>query len=142
MPYFLEGQYVGDDEDLSDDLKQEIQNLFESDVMRQIQMDYFAKDLTAVLDDLTRIFGQREPRAWQVAWAMDLKTQQGRFPTDTSIKRIRKNLTSSSTQQRHAHLLSIIRWHDAECQSGDAAGVALDYLSLLSKLAEDPARRC
>lgn len=121
---FLRRHYVGPENQLSPDLKVEVDRLFESDTMRQIQVDYFARSLTTVLDDLNRVFQKRAPAAWQVAWAMDLKTQQDRFPTDTSIKRIRALLKEQV--ERRNRLVGIIKWYEGLCQSGDAEGVRYD----------------
>lgn len=124
---FLLSQYAGEDYHLASDFEGEVNALFESDVMRQIQVDYFARNLTRVLDDLNRVFQQRAPRAWQVAWAMDLKTQQNKFPTDSSIKMERNAIATSTLQQRQDRLLAIIDWYDALCRTGEVGGVRLDY---------------
>jgi len=123
---FLENQYVGANKGLSPELKSEVDNLFNSLVMRQIQVDYFARNLTRVLDDLERIFGATEPAAWQVAWAMDLKTQQNRFPADASIKRIREELSQQGLGKRRERLDGIIEWYHGLCKSGNAEGVQHD----------------
>lgn len=124
---FLRAHYVGGDSHLDAGLEKEIGDLFQFPAMRQVQIDYFARTLTTVLDDLSRVFQRREPGAWQVAWAMDLKTQQGRFPTDASIKRIRLAMAAESVQQRRDGLLAIIEWYEGLCGSGDVAGVQRDY---------------
>jgi hypothetical protein len=84
--------------------------------MRQIQVDYFARALTTVLDDLGRVFSQRAPGGWQVAWAMDLKTQQGRFPKDDQIRRVRKELPSLQPEARQERLFNIVKWYGDLCQ--------------------------
>ena len=66
---FLKTQYMRDGA-LQPAFKAETDRLFESDVMRQIQVDYFARSLTTILDDLSRIFHTAQPEAWMVAWAM------------------------------------------------------------------------
>lgn len=124
---FLRSQYIGDADHLSADFELEVNELFESEAMRQIQVDYFVRNLTRVLDDLNRVFQQREPRAWQIAWAMDLKTQQGKFPSDSSIKRIRKSLVHATLQERQGMLLGIVEWYEGLCRSGDVGGVRFDY---------------
>jgi hypothetical protein len=123
---FLENQYVGANQDLSPEFKSEVDNLFNALVMRQIQVDYFARNLTRILDDLNRVFGATEPAPWQVAWAMDLKTQQDRFPKDKSIIRIRKELSQETLDERKDRLNGIIEWYEGLCRSGSAEGVRLD----------------
>ncbi len=122
---FLQSQYVGERRDLSEGLKTEIDRLFESDTMRQIQLDYFARNLTKVLDDLDRVFQADRPAAWQVAWAMDLKTQQGRFPTDTSIRKTRE-LLRAQPDSRKEFLTGIVLWYDGLCRTGLVDGVKRD----------------
>lgn len=125
---FLTSQYIGEDHHLSDRFQDELSRLFEHPTMRQIQLDLFIKKLTAVLDDLNRIFQQREPQAWQVAWAMDIRTQQGnRFPTDRAIRRIRNTMRVSTAQERQGHLLAIVRVYGDSSETGDSAGTRLDY---------------
>lgn len=124
---FLQSQYVGSHKQLSKAFADELNSLFESPVMCQIQVDYFGRALTSVLDDLSRVFDLRYPTAWQIAWAMDLKTQQNRFPDDLAIKRIRKKFAEATAQQRQDFLLGIVEWYDGLCRSGDADGCQLDF---------------
>lgn len=117
---FLTEQYVGANRDLKPALKRELDQLFNFPVMRQLQVDYFGRSLTRVIDDLQRVFAESSPEAWQVAWAMDLKTQQGRFPTDASIKRIRA-LRTAMPSERQQKLIGVIDWYRGECTTGNAA---------------------
>lgn len=57
---------------------------------------------------------------------MDLKTQQDRFPTDASIRRIREAQLKEQVEMRRSRLAGIIGWYQGLCQSGDAAGVQYD----------------
>jgi len=122
---FLKTQYMRDGA-LQPAFKAETDRLFESDVMRQIQVDYFARSLTTILDDLSRIFHTAQPEAWMVAWAMDLKTQQGRFPSDNSIARVRKDLMTLELPQRKVKLFGIVSWYKATCDIGYSSGVKED----------------
>lgn len=123
---FLRANYVGKNNELSEDLKKEVDTLFESEVMRQLQVDYFARDLTKILDDLGRVFQAQEPAAWQVAWAMDLKTQQGRFPSDSAINSVRKKLDNDSSDIRAERLAAVVLWYEGLCRSGFEEGVSHD----------------
>jgi hypothetical protein len=122
---FLMSQYDANN-NLLPGFKAEADRLFESDLMRQIQVDYFARRLTSVLDDLNRLFHHPKPEAWQVAWAMDLKTQQGRFPTDRSIAETRNEIMTLELTERKKRLTGIVEWYKAQCDAGDSDGVKLD----------------
>lgn len=123
---FLQSHYVGKDKELDPSLKGELDKLFESDEMRQLQIDYFARDLTKILDDLQRVFRSKEPAAWQVAWAMDLKTQQGRFPSDSAISSVRKKLDTDTGNARQERLAGVVLWYAGLCGTGFEDGVKLD----------------
>src|SRR5438874_2576643 len=62
---FLQTQYVGPQANLTQDFKEEVDRLFESSTMRQLQVDYFGRSLTTVLEDLGRVFQEEQPAAWQ-----------------------------------------------------------------------------
>lgn len=124
---FLANLRFGKQEQLQQDFKEEINALFNSQPMRQIQIDYFARNLTRVLSDLDRIYQSSKPKAWQVAWAMDIKTQQGnKFPTDNNIRRIKELTRSASHEERHRRLSGVIKWYDGLCDEGTSDGVRLD----------------
>lgn len=125
--YFLQKHLEGKSKRLSPDLKLEVDNLFESPLMRQIQLDYFTKSIESVLDDINRVFQTRSPAKWQVAWAMDLKTQQGRFPTDKKIKAVKAQFASETREQRRTNLKGDIEWYVGLCQSGEVTGVSNDW---------------
>ncbi len=108
------------------DFKSELEALFDSAEMRQIQVDRFGRALTSVLDDMDRVF-KTHYAAWQIAWAMDLKTQQGRFPKDSSIRQVREEIRKSEVPVRKEHLMRFINWYESESRSPYAIGVKGDW---------------
>ena len=81
------------------DMAHELEALFNSDAMVQVQVDRFLSILTSVGSDLKRLFGDGVPSPLKVKWAMDTKIQQGSFPTDVDIRLFRArsaNFTASA----------------------------------------------
>lgn len=111
---------------LKADFATEVEALFNSVPMRQIQVDHFARSLQSVLDDLERVFAIDRPKTWQIAWAMDLKTQQSRFPTNDSISKIRKQRESQVVDERKSRLNGVVKWYEGLCESGTSEGIRLD----------------
>lgn len=112
---FLNSVYDSSPSGLKLDFNNEVDALFNFETMRQIQLDYFVETLTRTLDDLQRVFGNKTPAAWQVAWAIDLKTQQGHFPVDRDINRVRKELPGLPGDARKKKLASIVTWYYGLC---------------------------
>lgn len=112
--------------DLQDHFKQEVQALFESEGMIQIQMDAFVTLVTRVVSDLKRLFPRTSPNGRQIKWAIDMKVQQGGFPGDADIQRIRQRHANRPPAEQQKNLLSILRWYQGLCQSVDQDGVRLD----------------
>ena len=85
---------------LTPTLKRELDQLFESDSMIQVQVDTFVRLLESVQDDLTRLFAGR-PSVRQIKWAIDTKVNQGSFPKDPNIKRMREKVAKFVHEMRH-----------------------------------------
>jgi hypothetical protein len=83
---------------LQDAFKVELDTLFESDAMIQIQVDAFVKVLTSVRSNLGRLFPGRPPTPREVKGAIDTAVQQGTFPGDADVKRVRE----SAKRARHS----------------------------------------
>lgn len=111
---------------LSTSLKQEFDALFESDAMVQVQVDYYVRLLTSVKDDLLRLFKGATPTPRQIRWAIDTKVQQGGFPGNADIDRVRKRYGSLSAKEKVAAMLAITTWYDGLCHTIDQGGVQLD----------------
>jgi hypothetical protein len=111
---------------LSPTLKAELDMLFESDAMTQIQTDAFVSLLSSVVSDLRRVFPAMPITPTRIKWAIDTKVQQGGFPGDADIQRIRDRWRSVSVENRRAFIASVIRWYDGLCRSVDQDGVRLD----------------
>jgi hypothetical protein len=123
---FLSSNYRG--KKLAPDFQKEVDDLFESKEMRQIQLDMFAAKLTSVLDDVRRVFGEKKLVPWRIAWAMDLKTQQDRFPGDTDIKKLRVALDGAAAERRTSWLLGTLEWYRLQIDSPHAQeGVRKDW---------------
>ena len=112
---------------LEPNLKLEMDSLFNSTPMLQVQLDEFARLVTSVKDDLLRLFGPENISALKIKWAIDTKVQQGRFPTDNSVRRMRERSAGLSLDRQRAILLSIVQWYSGLCGSLDQDGTRLDY---------------
>jgi hypothetical protein len=145
---FLKSKMTGSKRDLDAELKKEIDALFNNASMRQIQLDYFARSVTSVLSDLARVFETNHPAPWQVAWAVDLKTQQGnKFPTDKNIQRIRQEGETLAVDERKKRLNGVIKWYEGLCESGSSQGIKFDcpynvktWPTLVDRAVEEKAR--
>ena len=116
---FLKSKMSGQSQQLDVDFRSEIDALFNHPVMRQIQLDYFSRAITSVLSDLARVFETSEPAPWQVAWAVDMKTQQGnKFPTDRNISRIRQDSESLPPEDRRRRLVGVVKWYEGFVRIG------------------------
>jgi hypothetical protein len=107
---------------LTKTFQDEFNALFESDEMIQTQMDRFIGFLESVRDDLVRVFPNKIPSMRQIKWAIDTKVQQGGFPADADIARMRNawsNLTEGDRQQK---LLSLIKWYEGLANAPDQDG--------------------
>lgn len=124
---FLLSNMIGKNYALKKDFKKELDALFNDPVMRQIQIDYFARAVTSVIYDLARVYATTNPAPWQVAWAVDVKTQQGdKFPTDKNIKKIREQIDTLSIEERSKRIYGVIKWYDGLCDSGTSEGIKYD----------------
>lgn len=110
---------------LTPTLKKELDALFESNSMIQVQLDYFVRLLEAVQDDLSRLF-DGHPTVRQIKWAIDMKVNQGSFPKDPNIKRMREKLAKASADSRKKALLSLVQWYEGHCNSMDQDGIRFD----------------
>lgn len=116
-----------DQGNLHTEFKKEVDALFSSQTMKQIQVDYFARTLTSALSDLDRVFMTARPKGWQIAWTMDVKTQQGdNFPTDKNIKKIRNQTQAEPTETRINYINSALNWYQSLCDDGLSEGIRLD----------------
>jgi hypothetical protein len=111
---------------LNTDFKSEVDALFESNIMIQIQTDVFVTLLTGVISDLKRLFPGGVSNLKQIKWAIDTKVQQGGFPGNEDIARVRKRYTQLDFTKRRNNLLNILQWYSGLCRSIDQDGVSLD----------------
>ena len=95
--------------------RSEVNALFESPFMRQVQLDVFVKSLGSIASDLTRLFPDRkEFDSRQIGWAIDTKTQQGPggFPKLASVDRFRASIKEMNPAERREALLSMVDWYE------------------------------
>ena len=114
------------------DFQAEVNKLFDSDLMTQIQADIYIKLLGSVSSDLKRIFTDK-PTTLQVKWAIDTKVQQGEFPKDSDLKRVREKLLVANDENFQKHLIGIITWYKGLCMTLDQDGTKYDYLYNVEK---------
>jgi hypothetical protein len=110
---------------LTPTLKRELDQLFESDQMIQVQVDTFVRLLESVQDDLTRLFAG-QPSVRQIKWAIDTKVNQGSFPKDPNIKRMREKVAKANAEGRKKALLGLVQWYEGHCNSMDQDGIRYD----------------
>jgi hypothetical protein len=108
-------------------LESELNALFESDGMIQIQMDGFVALVESVKDDLTRLFGRQSITPLKIKWAIDTKVQQGHFPGDADVARVRTGWDKVSSEDRTEKLRRIVQWYEALANSIDQGGVNRDW---------------
>jgi len=100
--------------------------LFETDLMLQVQTDTYVKLLRSVQADLARVFpsGPITPR--KIKWAIDTKVQQGGFPPDDDLLRVRLKMLSLTDAQRALRLKALVRWYAALGDTIDQDGIVYD----------------
>jgi hypothetical protein len=113
--------------DLVSSLRNELDSLFESDPMVQIQMDRFVALLESVKDDLHRLFADQEASVRRIKWAVDTKVQQGGFPEDRDVKRYRNTWMHFSSSEKAEKLRSLLLWYEGLSRSADQGGIRLDW---------------
>jgi hypothetical protein len=107
--------------------KGEVDAVFETDLMVQIEVDYFVRTLGSVKSDLARIFPGQRPSPREIKWAIDTKVQQGAFPADADIARLKAQWDKlAEPAQRTDALLSLMDWYRGLCNSVDQGGVDKD----------------
>lgn len=107
-------------------VREEFDNLFNSETMIQIQVDRFIALVQSVSDDLSRIFPSEHVTSLKVKWAIDTKTQQGSFPGNADIARTRKSLASASAERKRVSIAGIVHWYEGLCSTIDQGGIWRD----------------
>lgn len=117
----------GPDGNLNPVIKGELTVLFESDEMVQVQTNFYVQLLEAVRLDLKRVFPNGPYTMRKVRWAIDTKVQQGGFPGDEDLGRLRKKLAVLPADQKWPRLRAIFDWYKALGDTIDQDGVGRDY---------------
>lgn len=112
---------------LSPPLAAELTALFESDPMLQVQTDAYVALLDQVRLDVLRIFAGETITPRKVRWAIDTRVQQGGFPADEDIARLRAKLAALPDGERAPRLRAIVDWYGALARTIDADGIAADW---------------
>jgi hypothetical protein len=105
----------------------EFNALFESDTMLQVQLDTYLVLLEAVRQDLLRVFPGQQIGLRKVRWAVDTKVQQGGFPLDEDLARLRRKLAAMPEAERWDRLAAIFQWYGALARTIDQDGVQRDW---------------
>lgn len=111
---------------LKDDFSSEMNALFESDLMTQIQADNYVKILTSVTSDLKRLFPKKTPSPLQTKWAIDTKVQQGGFPDNKDLNRIRDKIRNLPSDRSKGALYAVLKWYEGLCEGIDQQGTEYD----------------
>lgn len=117
----------GADGKLNPVLRGELTALFESDAMLQVQLDTYLVLLEGVRQDLLRVFPGETITPRKVRWAVDTKVQQGGFPLDADLARLRGKLAAMPEGERWDRLAAIFAWYGALARSIDQDGVQRDW---------------
>ena len=105
----------------------ELTAIFESDAMLQVQTDAYVALLLEVRADLLRVFAGQPITMRKVRWAIDTKVQQGFFPADEDLARLRGKLAAMPEAERWDRLRAIFAWYEALSRTIDQDGVGRDY---------------
>lgn len=117
----------GTDGKLNPVILAELTALFESDAMLQVQTDAYTAMLIEVRSDLLRVFAG-QPISWRkVRWAVDTRIQQGFFPADEDLARLRGKLAAMPARERWDRLRAIFAWYEALSRTIDQDGVQRDF---------------
>jgi hypothetical protein len=112
---------------LSPALDAELTALFEHDAMLQVQTDTYIALLDQVRLDVLRIFAGEPITMRKVRWAIDTRVQQGGFPADEDIARLRAKLAAMPAAERWPRLRAIVDWYGALARTIDEDGIAGDW---------------
>jgi hypothetical protein len=105
----------------------ELTRIFESDEMLQVQTDHYVDLLLAVRTDLLRVFAGQPITRRKVRWAVDTKVQQGSFPLDEDLARLRGKLAAMPEAERWDRLRAILDWYRSLGRTIDQDGVQRDF---------------
>lgn len=107
-------------------LDSELAAVFETDLMLQVMTDTYVKLLGSVKIDLHRLFpaGGITPR--KIKWAIDTKVQQGGFPADEDVSRLRTKLAAMTVADRPVRMKAVFAWYKGLGDSIDQDGIKWD----------------
>ncbi len=117
----------GGDGKLDGVMLRELTAIFESDAMLQVQTDAYVALLLEVRRDLLRVFAGEAITMRKVRWAIDTKVQQGFFPADEDLARLRAKLAAMPESERRDRLAAIFDWYAGLSRTIDQDGVGRDW---------------
>lgn len=100
--------------------------LFQTDLMLQVQTDTFVKLLDSVRLELKRLFPTSGVTPRKIKWAIDTKVQQGSFPEDGDVLRIRQKIAAMAPAERPGRLKALVTWYKGLGESIDQDGIKWD----------------
>ncbi|MFM0456252.1 hypothetical protein PQR21_38315, partial [Paraburkholderia nemoris] len=100
--------------------------LFESPLMKQIQVDEFSRNISSHKKDLQNFFGAH-PTPLDIKWVIDITTQQGGMPALSDVNRARQIFRNLRDDLKQADLGRTIDWYGSSCGMSDAVGVGREH---------------
>jgi hypothetical protein len=109
----------------------EVDALFNSPAVLQVQVDSFLFRLVGAKKWLGKLFAPGTPLSRrQIAWAVDFQVNNGKYFTDatteTDVAALRLRLANATPQRKREILAEIVNWYGAMCNSVYQDGCALD----------------
>ncbi len=108
-------------------VRAEFEVLFNSALMRQIQLDFVLTDFTQARDNILALSGKEQFSARKVAWAFDMVVQQGHLPNADNVARVRAAFARRDPEKKKETLQNILAWYVASCRAIDQDGCWRDY---------------
>jgi hypothetical protein len=93
-----------------------------------MQTNAFVKLLDLVRLDLKRLFPASPITPLKIKWAIDTKVQQGGFPGDNDVLRIRQKIALLPPADRKPKLKALVAWYRGLADSIDQDGIKWDIV--------------
>lgn len=119
---FISSHYAAERSGLAPDFAAEVTALFESPLMKQVQVDEFSRNISVHKTDLENFFGTH-PTPLDIKWVIDITTQQGGMPPLSNAQHAREVFRNLSDAGKQTDLQYTVEWYESSCQISDAAGV-------------------
>ncbi|AJX20958.1 hypothetical protein Y033_665 [Burkholderia pseudomallei MSHR435] len=121
---FISAHYTNGKPGFALDFLHEVESLFNSPLMRQVQLDEYVRNISAHKHDFTVYFpNDKPPSPIQVKWVIDITTQQGGLPPYSSVVAARQIFSRLSSTDKQADLIATAQWYEGACKFSDSEGV-------------------